>query len=231
MDSPSLKVVPRVTGSPTTRDRLMEVGAEAVRRDGARPLPDVQPAEVAKRAGVKKGALYQHWDSFDDYRRDLILELLRDSELPGADIVISMVIDCIESRQDPNQLSKTAFSDLFDSFAESSACRWIIAGYPHRDDERIAAAIAELLADCAHRVEQPLRLLLAMQGRAPRPKITMAQIAQMVVSMFLGLAVRAQVNRAGVTKLVEFDGEQWPLVALGANALVSRCSEPIDGNS
>lgn len=50
-----------------TRERLVEAGVAVVRREGARPLPDVQPVEVAKCAGVPKGALYQYWESFDDY--------------------------------------------------------------------------------------------------------------------------------------------------------------------
>jgi AcrR family transcriptional regulator len=117
-----------VANGQITRERLIEAGAAVVRREGARPLPDVQPVEVAKCAGVPKGALYQYWESFDDYRRDLLVQLLRSSELPGADLVISMIIDGIETGESPQTLNKVAFADLFDSFSSSSACRWIIAG-------------------------------------------------------------------------------------------------------
>lgn len=214
------------------RDRLVAAGVGALRSRGGRPLPDLAADEVIALAGVPKSTLYQLWSNFDDYRREVLIQLLRTATPLDPNEIISAVVPILERGGRPHEILRAAAMSYFEQFSGSENFRWIMAAFPHRSEIDVAPEIARILNSARDRFEQPIALLLAASQRRPRAGISVADICQLVVATYLGLAIRERLDPGSAVRLVPWvtpagEREQWPRVAIAVEALVSRCTEAV----
>lgn len=97
---------------PTAAERRLDylrIGADLVTGFGdagspAGPLEalaNVKVSDVARHAGVTKGALYHLWDSQDDYRRDLLQHLLDQVEKEGLERAEQIIAEAVDDEGRP----------------------------------------------------------------------------------------------------------------------------------
>ena len=219
-------------GKPDPGELLVRAGAEAMRVRGGRPLPALSADEVVARAKVPKSTLYQLWANFDDYRREVLIELLRTAEPADAGGVIDAVVPVLERGGHPDEILVTASTAYFDRFCEGETFRWLMAAYPHREDAPVGVEIARILNDARDRFADPLALMFAVAQRRPRKGLDVAQISQLLVAIYLGMAIRERLDPGSARAPMAWRGvtgatEEWPRVAVAVQAVVARCTERV----
>ncbi len=216
------------------RGRLVAAGAAAMRESGGRPLPDLVADEVVQRSGVPKSTLYQLWSSFDDFRREVLVELLRTAERQDPAAIMDAAVPVLERGGMPGEFMRAGSAAYFEQFMRSDTCRWLLAAYPHRGDEAIRREIASTLNGVRDRFSRPLALLIAASHRRPLPNLDANQIATLLVGLFVGMAVRERLDPGSATREMPWfatDGtpEVWPRIAVASQAIILRCTEEVNG--
>ena len=88
----------RRLGRAESRDRLLNAGVELLReRPTAARLDHIRATDVVERLGLTSGAFYNHWDSQDHYRRDLLEEAFNPARWPAAGDVADLADALVES--------------------------------------------------------------------------------------------------------------------------------------
>ena len=219
-------------GRPDPGELLVRAGADAMRVRGGRPLPALSADEGVAKAKVPKSTLYQLWANFDDYRREVLIELLRTAEPEDAGGVIEAVVPVLERGGHPQEILLTASTAYFDRFRESDTFRWLMAAYPHREEAAVGVEIAKILNGARDRFSHPLALMFAAAQRRPREGLDVAQISQLLVAIYLGMAIRERLDPGSARAPIEWrdgsgEAEEWPRVAVAVQAVVARCTEPV----
>jgi AcrR family transcriptional regulator len=222
---------------PTAEDRRVDylrVGADIVsgfgRERGSEvpldALANVKVAEVARRAGVTKGALYHIWDSQEDYRRDLLEHLLRVEEQqairdvqealrgvgPGQETVdvVHRVVEFAYQRlkDDPRTLARFSF-------------------YNYADDPEVNRLLGLGAASFGPYWDN----YLAAAGRRLRAPYTLEHLVTTTTAYFYGMILRHRASPDLVEATVARDGQPWGLYAFGVVSLMEYFTEPVDDGS
>ncbi len=216
---------------PTAAERrlaYLQVGADMVTRgptaerdDGLDALANVKVADVARRAGVTKGALYHIWESQEDYRRDLFQHMLDLSEqervaqanrflaeavdedgAPITDVTdlatLMTVISYRQLRADPRMLARFSF-------------------YNYAHDPRVN----EMLAEGVATFDDYYQRYLTASGRRMRAPFTVRHLNTSVNAMMVGSIIRHRITGGADTRTDDAE-----LYGQGFRALLLHLTEP-----
>jgi AcrR family transcriptional regulator len=218
---------------PTAEDRrrdYLRVGSDIVAEfdlENAKQVPldalaNVKVADVARRAGVTKGALYHIWESQEAYRRDLLRHLLELEEQAGVRET-QEVLENIPADEDiahvVNRLSNFAYERLKDD--PRMLARFSF--YNYADDPEVNA----LLAKGSVSFEPYYERYLAAAGRRVRAPFTLQQLVVSTNAYFFGMIIRHRVSPLVDEIVVDSDDRAWSLYAFGLNALLEHFTEPV----
>lgn len=141
-----IEPMPRTTKD-QRRERYLDIGASLVAEssvgvgaDPALALSHVKIAEVARRAGVTKGALYHLWPSQESYWSDLLDHLLEEHRLFGSETVASVgtqLTDRLGTRPGLRELADA----LFEQVREDPGFFARISLFAYLHDDAVRAAL------------------------------------------------------------------------------------------
>ncbi|MDG2112146.1 MAG: hypothetical protein P8N02_05985 [Actinomycetota bacterium] len=195
-------------------------------------MPDLVADDVLLRAGVPRSILYQLWNNFDEYRREVLIELLRSSERQDPADMMDSVVPILERGGSTAEVLLTGSLVYFERFARSDMLKWTLAAYPHRDEIEIGPVIAANLNSARDRFAPPLGVLIAAARRHPRPGLDATVIAQLMVALYPGMAIRERVDPGVAFHEMpwtdsEGNAQMWPRVSVAAQAIIARCTEVV----
>ena len=221
----------RPTAEQRRRDYL-EVGARiAAEFDAAtaasRPidaLANVKVADVARRAGVTKGALYHIWGSQEEYRRDLLAHLLELERQTGFED-IRRVMDSVKPGTGTAELMDRLAQFSFDRLKDDPACyaRFSFVAYAGQPEVR------ELLSPGNRDFEDYYRVYLHGTGRRLRGPITLDLLRTVTESWLYGCLLRYRTSPDLVEGSIETDGRARSLYTFGLRALLEGLTVPDPG--
>lgn len=212
------------------RQALIDAGRDLLhRRPGAPALDHVRLTDVARHAGVSVGALYHYWDSQDDYREDLLDEVLSPAGFdPPPAAPPGTALD--------EQVRVGTAAEL-ERLRRSGDLRVLLGLWAADDpelDRRVAGHFRAVGAQWAAFYEAAF----AAHGLELRPPFTSEQLAALLAAIGDGLAVRASADPDAVpTDVVAGDdgrddsrddaGDRWSLLGAALVALLPAFSRPV----
>ena len=222
-------------GRPTAAERrraYLQVGADMVTLHGPAATDDgtldalanVKVADVARRAGVTKGALYHIWDSQEDYRRDLFQHLLDLGERANVEQAEQLLADAADDDGDPitdttdlaTRLAAAAYREMRDD--PKLLARFSFYNYAH--DPRVNEMLAEGVAAFDVYYER----YLAAAGRRMRAPFELRHLITSVNSYLFGTIIRHRITGGTDTTIDETE-----LYAEGFRAILLHLTEPDPG--
>jgi AcrR family transcriptional regulator len=226
----------RRTKDERRRDYL-EIGIDLVVEAGASPHPDpglalahVRIADVARRAGVTKGALYHLWDSQEDYWHDLLRFMLDQGQLASLNDVPAVSAELVERLGRRPSVAEWA-NHVFDHFKDEPTffARIGIFAYLHDDDVR--ARIDEEFHVGLEQFSGMIGDAVARFGRRTRSGATLEELTVAVAALMQGLCLEYRIDPSRTPDL-EIDGERVTMFATGTQALLEAFTEPVpDGQA
>ena len=217
---------------PTAEERrqvYLQTGADLVThfeaRDGGSAthdaLANVKVADVARRAGVTKGALYHIWDSQEDYRRDLFQHLLDIGERRGIDQAEQLISHAVDADGAPItdvdelaiRLAELSYRELRDD--PKLLARFSFYNYAH--DPRVQ----RLLAGGSSGFDSYYDLYLVSSGRRMRDPYTVGHLITSVNAFMMGSVIRHRISRGSDTT-----ADDAEIYAQGFRALLQHFTEP-----
>jgi AcrR family transcriptional regulator len=205
-------------------DLVVEAGGDAPPDPGL-ALAHVRIAEVARRAGVTKGALYHLWDSQEDYWSDLLRYMLDDGRMASLNDVPAVSAELVEQLGRRPSVAEWA-NHVFDHFKDEPTffARIGIFSYLHDSDvrERIDAEFHTGLKEFSGMIGDAV----ARFGRRSRPGATLDELTVAVAALLQGLCLEYRIDPARTPDL-EVDGERVSTFATGTQALFEAFAEPI----
>ncbi|UDY34276.1 TetR/AcrR family transcriptional regulator [Dermatobacter hominis] len=219
-------------GRPTAAERrraYLQVGADMVTLHGPAATDDgtldalanVKVADVARRAGVTKGALYHIWDSQEDYRRDLFQHLLDIGERANVEQAEQLLADAVDDDGEPitdttelaTRLASAAYREMRDD--PKMLARFSFYNYAH--DPRVNEMLAEGVAAFDVYYER----YLAAAGRRMRAPFELRHLITSVNSYLFGTIIRHRITGGTDTTIDEAE-----LYAEGFRAILLHLTEP-----
>jgi AcrR family transcriptional regulator len=218
----------RPTAEERRRDYL-EVGAElAAEFDAAKAadgpidaLANIRVADVARRAGVTKGALYHIWDSQEDYRRDLLAHLLEVERQAGFDD-IRQVLDTVEPGTDDAEVMDRMAQFSYDRLKDDPACFARFSYIAYAAHPEIRALLSPGNRDFIEYYEGYLRA----NGRRMRPPYTIDMLRTITEGWLFGCLLRHRTSPELIEGPLVTDGGARSLYTLGLRALMESFTEP-----
>jgi AcrR family transcriptional regulator len=218
-------------GRPTAAERrraYLQVGADMVTSHGPiggddgtlDALANVKVADVARRAGVTKGALYHIWDSQEDYRRDLFQHLLDIGEranIEQAEQLINAGADPDGEPMDTTQLATTIAAAAYREMRDDPKMLARFSFYNYAHDPRVNEMLAEGVAAFDVYYER----YLDAAGRRMRAPFEMRHLITSVNSYLFGTIIRHRIT--GGTDTTTDEAE---LYAEGFKAILLHLTEP-----
>ena len=224
----------RLMARPTAEDRrrdYLQVGADIVAEfdlANAKQVPldalaNVKVAEVARRAGVTKGALYHIWDSQEDYRRDLLQHLLELEEQAGIRETTAMM-DSLSPGLDLGDVFCRPSDYAFDRLKDDPKMLARFSFYNYADDPEVN----RLLSHGATAFESYYDTYLRAAHRRVREPFTLQQMVTSSTAYFFGMIIRHRTSPLQADAAVEREGRRWSLYTFGLRALIDHFTEPVD---
>jgi AcrR family transcriptional regulator len=218
---------------PTGEERRVDylrIGAEIVSEfDATRAasgpvdaLANVRVADVARRAGVTKGALYHIWESQEAYRRDLLAHLLEMERQTGFEDTRT-VIEELPPGLDPSSTMVRLSQYAFDRLKDDPACytRFSFIAYAQHPDVR------EVLAPGSSDFGRYYQSFLDETGRRLRPSVTMDHLFLLTEAYLFGCLLRYRTSPELVESTVDTADGPTALYPFGLRALMEELTEPV----
>lgn len=190
-------------------------------------LDHIHPATVATNLGLTSGAIYHHWDSYDDYRDELLEELLSAGRFPavagydGPFITqlsdLAGIVELIEA------LTEEAWREVLDDHHQLRTNLGLWARDEDGVTERLRDQYRHLAKGWAAVIETGLRRC----GLEARPPFTMDSIAAVLTALVEGLAVRATTEPEGTPAMTSPSGDQMSLFSGAALAFLASAVRPV----
>lgn len=184
-------------------------------------LANVKVADVARRAGVTKGALYHIWESQEDYRRDLFQHLLDIGERKGIDQAEQLISDAVDADGSPItdvdelaiRLAEVSYRELRDD--PKLLARFSF--YNYASDPRVNEMLAEGVAAFDTYYER----YLAASGRQMRAPFTVRHLITSVNAYMFGTVIRYRITGGD-----DATTDDVTLYAKGFAAILAHLTEP-----
>jgi AcrR family transcriptional regulator len=186
-------------------------------------LANVRVVDVARRAGVTKGALYHIWESQEDYRLDLLahlLELEADAGIETTDELLGSLEGEIDQLEVTRRLADIAFDRLKDD--PRMLARFSFYNYARDPD------VNRLLSSTGAGHEAHYEQYLRASRRRIRAPYTLDQMVVSVNAYFLGLVIRHRTTPDEANGTVDVGNGPWSVYSFGLQALLDHFTEPDD---
>jgi AcrR family transcriptional regulator len=216
---------------PTSSDRredYLEIAARMALEFDARTHPgeveglaNVRVADVARRAGVSKGALYHIWPSQEAFRRDLVAHLL-EREQAGALEDAARTARTLPPGAGADDALRVLAQAAFDRLKDDPAVYARFSFVPYVTEPELAHRLSREHRGFTDYFVQYLRSV----GRRVRPPFTVEHLAGMAEAYLFGCLIRYRTSPDAVETVIDVDGEPWSLYVFGLRALLRGLSEP-----
>ncbi len=218
-----------------TEHLLLDAGLEVISEGyGSGALDRITAKDIAEAAGVSTGAIYSRWDSLEDYQRDLLIYRLqrRDSRSPTNFIELFEQLD--QNQTEGNDLILVLTPLDFEHQRKHPAWGPVLVAWCLRADEVILEALRARYRKVRDSNEYLSRAAMDFAGRRMRNGLEQQDLTVALTALVDGLTLRSHVSPETTNITVPWPPEaehklNWPLVAVGADALVRYFTEPVDG--
>ncbi|MFV1990424.1 MAG: TetR/AcrR family transcriptional regulator [Acidimicrobiales bacterium] len=206
-----------------TTENLLAAGVDLILERGLRPaLPRFALRDVAERAGVSPGSLYQRWPNTEAFLKALAIHLME--EQISSNRPDKYLLPLLEQGLRGNELVR-AWARL-DLKAITGSPKWHakLALWPLLNDPEVAEAVRGHYRRADAADVGPFRLMIAWQGGRLRENLSEENITLLRTAMREGLAVRSIIDPDIVRDdirtddLTETDSD-WSLLALSLAAI------------
>lgn len=219
---------------PTAEERRQDylaIGAEMVlefdRSRGATvpvdALANIRLADVARRAGVTKGALYHIWESQEEFRHDLMIHLLELEAQVGIRETATLIEE-VPRDEDPGRSMRRLNDFAFRRLRDDPAFLARFSFYTYAANPEVR----ELLLHGRDRFRAYYEMYLRRAGRRLREPFTLDQVIVLAEAYLYGSILRHRTSPELVDRTVRVDEEDWGLVQLGMRAILDGLSEPVE---
>ncbi len=206
-----------------TTENLLAAGAELIEERGLRPaLPRFALRDVAERAGVSPGSLYQRWPNTEDFLKALAIHLMG-SDLTG-NRPEEYLVPLLEQGLRGNELLR-AWSRHDQNLIKNSR-RWNakLALWPLLEDPEVAEAMRDHYERADAADNGPFRLVVAAQGGQLRAGMSERDVTLLRTAMREGIAMRSAMDPEMVrdnirTDELTEDDSDWSLTSLSLAAI------------
>jgi AcrR family transcriptional regulator len=211
-----------------SRRALLDEGLRMVDEQPVGPgLDHIHPATVAANLGLTSGAIYHHWDSYDDFRDELLEELLSAGRFPAVagydEVFITRLSDLAGIVELIEALTEAAWREVLDDHRQLRTNLGLWARGEDDVTERLGDQYRHLAKDWAAVIETGLRRCRL----EARPPFTMESIASVLAALVEGMAVRATTDPGGSTPVTTPDGERLSLFSGAALAFLTSAVRPL----
>lgn len=203
--------------------------------------------EIMQEAGVARTSLYRVWESKEAFYLDLLCDLAS-PEVQGTVFAREVLVDIrttvaqnLDQLRDPESraaLLDTVIRDVIRAYCAEvlGSPRWrsliaiqaTVATMENEDEreqvlEQLSATISSHNKALADTIED-VSIVLGLRLR--RPGATFLELVRIAAPLIDGMGLRAPLSDHPVTTVVELDGVEWPLPALGFKAVIDFYLEP-----
>jgi AcrR family transcriptional regulator len=174
-----------------SRRALLDEGLRMVDEHPVGPgLDHIHPAAVAANLGLTSGAVYHHWESYDDFRDELLEELLAASRFPAVAAYDDEFVAELTEVDDISKLivavTESAWREVLDDHRQLRTNLGLWA----RDESAVTDRLAEQYRHLAKDWASVIGAGLSGAGLEPRSPFTMDEIVTILAALVEGLAVR-----------------------------------------
>lgn len=191
-------------------------------------LDHIHPATVAANLGLTSGAVYHHWDSYDDYRDELLEELLSAGRFAAVagydDDFIARLSDLAGIAELSHAITEAAWQEVLEDHRQLRTNLGLWA----RDEDDVTARLREQYQHLAKDWAAVIEAGLHRCGLEARPPFTLASITSVLAALVEGLAVRATTDPEATSPIVAPGGEDQSLFSAAALAFLSTALRPTD---
>lgn len=192
-------------------------------------LDHIHPATVVANLGLTSGAIYHHWESYDDFRDELLEELLAAGRFPVVaaydEAFVAGLADVSGITELITTVTESAWREVLDDHRQLRTNLGLWA----RDEPEVTARLADQYRHLGQDWAAVIGTGLAGAGLEPRPPFDMARIVSVLAAMIEGLAVRVTTETDGPWTVPDPAGHPISLFSTAAVAFLSGAARPVDG--
>jgi len=215
-----------------TTENLLAAGVALIEERGLRPaLPRFALRDVAERAGVSPGSLYQRWPNTEEFLKALAIHLM--DEQISSNRPDKYLLPLLEQGLRGNELVRAWARHDLEAITNSPKWHAKIALWPLLDDPEVAEAVRGHYRRADAADIGPFRLMTAWQQGTLRKNLSEENITMLRTAIREGLAMRSLIDPAVVRddirtdELSETDSD-WSLLALSLAAISASFIEKAD---
>lgn len=194
-------------------------------------LDHIRLSDVARRADVSTGALYHYWESQDDYRAELLGQILSPAPYSLQTSIETQVREAAAGGISLHELVRAVCAANTDQFFGNADFRLQIALWLNADED-VSSRLAAQYEAVAQEWIEFYRIVFDVYGLRLRVPFTYPGLAAMLTALLEGLMLRVAVDStaANLETTPAVDGE-WDLFACTVLALLPGVTEPVDGEA
>ncbi|MEL7208931.1 MAG: hypothetical protein AAGK32_12000 [Actinomycetota bacterium] len=205
-----------------SRRALLDEGLRQVDRQPVGPgLDHIHPASVAANLDLTSGAVYHHWESYDDFRDELMEELLAAGRFAAVSAFDDRSVAELTDRETIVELITAVTEDHWETMLDEHRRLRTNLGLWARDEPDVTARLADQYVELAKGWSAVIEALLGQYGLSPRPPFTMTSITSVVTALVEGLVVRSTSEPGSVPAATGEDGSEVSVFAAATAAFLS----------
>lgn len=190
-------------------------------------LEHIHPAAVATNLGLTSGAIYHHWDSYDDYRDELLEELLSAGRFPAVagydEAFVTRLADLGGIVQLIEAMTEAAWREVLDDHHQLRTNLGLWA----RDEPDVTERLRDQYQHLAKGWAAVIATGLGHHGLEARPPFTMESIAAVLAALVEGLAVRATTDPGSTPAVTTPQRDDLSLFSGAALAFLTSAVRPV----
>lgn len=192
-------------------------------------LEHIHPATVAANLGLTTGAIYHHWESLDDYRDELLEELLAAERFTAVTSFDESAIADLADEQSLAALIAVITETDWRSVIEDHRRLRSNLGLWARDEDDVTERLAAQYRHLAKGWTAVIDDVLVRFDLEPRPPMTMDGITSVLSALVEGLVVRTTTEPEAAGDVTGPDDEAVSLFSAAAAAFLSGAIRRRDG--
>ena len=195
------------------------------------PSPDlldhVRLSEVARRADVSTGALYHYWHSQDEYRAELLAQILSPAPYSLRSSVEAQVREAAAGGISLHELVQAVCAENTEQFFGNSDFRLQVALWL-RSSPEVRQRLSEQYAAVAEEWVEFYRTVFDVYGLKLRSPFTFEALATLLTALLEGLMLRVEIDTDAAS--VEAPGAvgDWDLFSCAVLGLLPAVTQDVD---
>lgn len=215
-------------GSVNRREEYLEIGARmalefdaTTHGDDVEGLANVRIADVARRAGVSKGAPYHIWPTQEAFRRELVAYLLDREQAAALEHAVHAA-QSLPPGTTADEALRVLAQAVFDRLKDDPAVYTRFSFVPYVADPELRRLLSQGNQTFTHYFDMYLQSV----GRRVRSPFSVEHLTGMAEAYLFGCLIRYRTSPEAVETVIIVDGEPWSLYVFGLRALLHGLSEP-----